>query len=93
MLIRQKAILALLSRANRPLSPTVFVKLVFLLRQETVLKDESTFYDFIPYKYGPFSFALYRELANLRQDGYVIPDVEHIALCEKTTDLVPFLKS
>jgi len=87
VLIRQKAILALLSRAKRPLSPTVFVKLVFLLRQETVLKDESTFYDFIPYKYGPFSFTLYRELANLRQDGYVIPDEEHIALCERTVGL------
>ncbi len=87
MLIRQKTVLALLSRANRPLSPTVFVKLAFLLRQETGLKNEPTFYDFVPYKYGPFSFALYRELTNLRRDGYVTPDGERVAICERTVDL------
>ncbi|MCK4545993.1 MAG: hypothetical protein KAW17_01005 [Candidatus Eisenbacteria sp.] len=87
MLIRQKTVLALLSRANKPLSPTVFVKLAFLLRQETGLKNEPTFYDFVPYKYGPFSFALYRELTNLRRDGYVTPDEEHIALCERSVSL------
>ena len=37
--------MALLEQADRPLSSTVFVKLAFLLRQETVLKDEHTFYD------------------------------------------------
>ena len=87
MLIRQKTVLALLSRANKPLSPTVFVKLAFLLRQETGLKNEPTFYDFVPYKYGPFSFALYRELTNLRRDGYVTPDEELVAICERTVGL------
>ncbi|RLB95400.1 MAG: hypothetical protein DRH50_04310 [Deltaproteobacteria bacterium] len=87
MLIRQKTVLALLSRANKPLSPTVFVKLAFLLRQETGLKNEPTFYDFVPYKYGPFSFALYRELTNLRRDGYVTPDEERVAICEGTVGL------
>jgi len=87
VLIRQKTVLALLSRTNKPLSPTVFVKLAFLLRQETGLKNEPTFYDFVPYKYGPFSFALYRELTNLRRDGYVTPDEEHVAICERTVGL------
>jgi len=87
VLIRQKIVLALLSRANKPLSPTVFVKLVFLLRQETGLKNEPTFYDFVPYKYGPFSFALYRELTKLRRDGYVTPDEELIAICDRTGGL------
>lgn len=87
MLIRQKTVLALLSRANRPLNPTVFVKLAFLLRQETGMKNEPTFYDFVPYKYGPFSFALYRELTNLRRDGYVTPDEKRVAICERTVGL------
>jgi uncharacterized protein (DUF488 family) len=86
VLTRQKTVLALLSQMNRPLSRTFFVKLVFLLRQEPGLKNETTFYDFVPYKYGPFSFALYRELANLRRDGYVTPDEERLALCERTMD-------
>lgn len=87
MLIRQKIVLALLSQSNKLLSPTVFVKLMFLLRQETGLRDEQTFYDFVPYKYGPFSFVLYRELTNLRRDGYVIPDEEGVALYEQAMGL------
>jgi len=106
MLTRQKTILALLSRlslcnsqvgTDKPLSPTVFVKLVFLLRHETELENDNTFYDFVPYKFGPFSFSLYRELANLRREGFVTSDEEHITLCEDTiyqtqkkTDEIPF---
>jgi len=88
VLIRQKIILALLSQANKPLSPMEFVKLVFLLRQETELKNDRTFYDFVPYKYGPFSFDLYRELSVLRQGGYVTSDEERIALCQQNLHLV-----
>jgi len=83
VLTRQKTILALLSQAGRPFSPTVFVKLIFLLRHETMLNKDTTFYDFVPYKYGPFSFALYRELATLRRNGYVTPDEEGVALSEQ----------
>jgi uncharacterized protein (DUF488 family) len=88
VLTRQKTVLALLSRANMTLKPTAFVKLMFLLRHETELQNDSTFYDFVPYKFGPFSFALYRELTNLRRDSYVTHDEEHVALCGYTTDLV-----
>lgn len=84
MLIRQKVVLTLLSQAKKPLSPIVFVKLAFLLRQETDVGEGCAFYDFVPYKYGPFSFALYRELSKLRRDGYVTPNEEQIALSERT---------
>lgn len=87
MLTRHKAVLSLLARAGRPLSPMVFVKLMFLLRHETVLRTDRTFYDFVPYKFGPFSFALYWELGSLRQNGYVAPEEERIALCGSTVDL------
>jgi uncharacterized protein (DUF488 family) len=69
------------------LSPTVFVKLMFLLRQETELRKERSFYDFVPYNFGPFSFTLYWELGSLRQNGYVTPEEEGIALCGRTRDL------
>lgn len=87
MLVRQKTILALLAQFNKPLSRTVFVKLIFLLRHETALERERTFYDFVPYKYGPFSFTLYRELLNLRQDGYINQDEESVALRKRTVQL------
>ena len=51
VLTRQKILLALLGNVRGSLSPTVFVKMVFLLRQETALRSDPTFYDFVPYKY------------------------------------------
>ena len=83
MLIRHRTILALLTRMPMPLTRTIFVKLVFLLRHETTLKNVASFYDFVPYKYGPFSFTLYRDLELLRQDGYITTG-DNIALCENT---------
>lgn len=87
VLTRQKTVLSLLTQADRPLSPTVFVKLVFLLRHETSLQKDRSFYDFVPYNFGPFSFTLYWELGSLRQNGYVTPEEERIALCGRTRDL------
>lgn len=69
------------------MSPTVFVKLVFLLRQETGLERDPSFYDFVPYNFGPFSFTLYWDLGSLRQNGYVTTEEECIALCGRTLDL------
>jgi len=45
------------------------MKWLFLLRQESLLRDDQTFYDFIPYRYGPFSFEAYRELGILARSG------------------------
>ncbi|GLI45252.1 hypothetical protein MBOURGENBZM_00440 [Methanoculleus bourgensis] len=41
------------------------VKLMFLISQERDL------YNFIPYKYGPFSFQLYRDLSHLEKSGNI----------------------
>ena len=87
MLGRQKIALSLLARAGKPLSPTVFVKLMFLLRHETEMEKDRTFYDFVPYRFGPFSFALYWELGSLRQDGYVTSEEDRIALRHRTRRL------
>lgn len=87
VLIRQKTVLSLLKRAGKPLPPMVFVKLIFLLRRETGLKKEPSFYDFVPYNYGPFSFMLYWDLGSLRQNGYVTPEKDRVALCEHTLEL------
>lgn len=87
-MIRQKAILDLLVEAGRPLSSTVFVKLIFLLRHETELEKDRTFYDFVPYKFGPFSFALYWDLRGLKQNGYVTPGEERVEICRQMLDKV-----
>jgi uncharacterized protein (DUF488 family) len=58
----------------------VFVKLAFLMRHETTVADRHAFFDFVPYRFGPFSFNLYRELGLLRRDGYVSPRTDRIEL-------------
>jgi uncharacterized protein (DUF488 family) len=80
LLTRQRILLTLLQNVGRPLSPVAFVGMVFLLRHETTLRHDTTFYDFVPHKFGPFSFNLYRELALLRQKGLVAHDENRIAL-------------
>lgn len=84
VLKRQRVILALLRRLDAPVNSTIFVKLIFLLRKESNIACKHAFYDFVPYRYGPFSFSLYRELASLHRDGYVISSGASIQLDEVT---------
>jgi uncharacterized protein (DUF488 family) len=86
MLRRQKILLAVLHESNRVLSPIELVKLAFLLRHESELETDHTFYDFVPYKFGPFSFALYRELESLQGNGYLEMSDSSISLSESTSD-------
>lgn len=69
MRTRQKVIVSLLLRAATEPTRTQLMKWLFLLRQESPLRDDPTFYDFLPYRYGPFSFEAYRELDALAQIG------------------------
>ena len=80
MLRRQRIILSLLDRAGSPLQRTLLVKLAFLLRVETLVAEECAFYDFVPHKYGPFSFVLYHELGRMEREGYVSVHPHHVAI-------------
>ena len=77
MLNRQKTILQLLKKASRPISGTELTKWSFLLRHEFDSHGGNAFYDFVPYKLGPFSFALYQELDKLHTQNYVNRSGEH----------------
>ena len=69
MLIRQKVILSLIDRMDGQISRLPLVKLAFLLSREIKIK---TFYKFVPYHHGPFSFTLYHELEMLKRNGYLL---------------------
>jgi uncharacterized protein (DUF488 family) len=60
----ERALLFLVSKFGI-ISRMKLVKLMFLASQEWNL------YDFVPYRYGPFSFQLYRDLSHLEREGYV----------------------
>lgn len=88
MLKRQKIMLALLDCADHSLSHTAFVKLSFLLREETEIGKDSTYYGFVPYRFGPFSFALYRELDALACQSYIEKDEHSIRVHPSMADAV-----
>lgn len=71
MLTRQKILLTMLKRAARPVQRLELTKWCFLLRHESSCQGGSAFYDFVPYRYGPFSFGLYQEADKLVIQGYV----------------------
>ncbi len=74
LLTREKAVLSTLQETTQHLSSLVLTKLLFLLRQETgVAKRVAGFYDFVPYRFGPYSFALHNDLAALKRNGYIEP--------------------
>ena len=87
MLTRERIALRVLEEAGEPLPRTVFVKLLFLLRMETNLKQLSSFYDFVPYKFGPYSFALYRDLDRLESYGYVVEGDDQFSLNMKVSQV------
>lgn len=71
MLNRQKALLQLVHLAGGEVDRLVLTKWAFLIRQETESRGGESFYDFVPYQYGPFSFVLYQEMEKLVSFGYV----------------------
>jgi hypothetical protein len=71
MLNRQKCLLLMAERAGRPVTHLELTKWAFLLAQESLSGGGPAFYDFLPYKYGPFSFTLFHEADHLVRNGYL----------------------
>lgn len=80
MLNRQKTLIQLLKVAGRPVSRFELTKWSFLLRHEFPSAGGPSFYDFVPYQYGPFSFSLYQELDKLEVMSYVRQKDENVCI-------------
>jgi uncharacterized protein (DUF488 family) len=73
MFTRQKILLRLVDRIGGQTTRLHLVKLAFLLSSKIPTKVR--FYQFVPYKYGPFSFNLYHELDLLINLGLLSCDI------------------
>jgi len=73
MLTRQKILLDLARLSGGEISRLRLVKLAFFVRMEGQAKGLESFYDFLPYQHGPFSFGLYHELGKLESEGLISP--------------------
>jgi uncharacterized protein (DUF488 family) len=74
MLNRQKLLLHMIDKAERPVTHLELTKWSFLVAHETASHGGVAFYQFLPYHLGPFSFCLYREIGALVHDGYLIDE-------------------
>jgi uncharacterized protein (DUF488 family) len=83
----ERVIFTMLASRHRPYTKTRFVKMMFLLRKEGGLENAYALYDFLPYKYGPFSFTLYRDMARLSSNGWIAGDRLQLSETRKTEAL------
>ena len=74
MLNRERVLLELLYLAGRPLLRVELLKWAFVLRVELRSGGGSAFYEFLPYKRGPYSFTLRREIEALVREGFAKSD-------------------
>lgn len=77
MIQRQKILLHFLHRAGGKASRLQLVKWLFLLAQESRAATSAAHYQFVPYKFGPFSFTLYQELEALIRDAELTAPTEN----------------
>lgn len=78
MYYRRKILLALLKEFGGELANTDFQKLLFLFTEQQKKKK----YDFVPYKFGCFSFQSYADKQTLTKYGYLEP-FDHWILKDK----------
>lgn len=84
MLHRQKALLSILQQVGFTASTLQMMKWAFLLSHETSSRGGKTFYQFIPYRYGPYSFTLNQETDSLIRNGFLEKEKNN---CWSLTDL------
>lgn len=71
MLVRQKVIIHLIDKMGGESSFIRLTKTAFLYKRLVKSNKNDTFYDFVPYKYGPYSFNLHNELKKLIKNRYL----------------------
>jgi uncharacterized protein (DUF488 family) len=82
MLNRQKVLLSLIRMAGRSIGAIEIFKYAFLLSRNNELAGDFSFYEFVPYLYGPYSFSMARELQTLENYGYISSNDRRISLVE-----------
>ncbi len=72
LLTRQKILLYYLWLSGGTLSHLRLLKSCFLSKNESLNIQKTSFYDFLPYHYGPFSFQLYHDVNLMINSGEVL---------------------
>ncbi len=84
MFYRRKVILAFLELFEGSLEKIRLQKILFLFSQS---QGKESVYDFVPYKFGCFSFSASADLVTMVSKGLLTENESHFFLAEKTTYL------
>lgn len=71
---RQRFLLAFIRQLKGGVTSTDLQKLIFLY----TMKEKSEFYEFVPYKFGSYSFQLAEDIEILRRDRYLMSEPSRI---------------
>jgi len=79
---KQRALLKVIEKLAEKGTSSKFmlVKTLFLLANEENMGRLIKFYNFFPYKYGPFSNVCYTDLSILGREGYLLENEAHLVL-------------
>jgi uncharacterized protein (DUF488 family) len=90
---RQRALLAVVAElSGRGRSSKLMIeKNLFLLKKEENLDEDMKFYNFFPYKYGPFSNMSYFDLNGLRLKGYLVKDEKNPSITAEAKGIIASL--
>jgi len=66
----------------------MLVKTLFLLGIEENMGRHIKFYNFFPYKFGPFSNVCYNDLSILEREGYLVDNEKQLALTVKGEETI-----
>lgn len=79
---KQRALLKVIEKLAEKGTSSKFmlVKTLFLLANEENMGRLIKFYNFFPYKFGPFSNVCYTDLSILEREGYLLENEKHLAL-------------
>lgn len=83
---RQRFLLSFISQLSDGVTATDLQKLVFL---HTMVGD-SDYYEFVPYKFGAYSFRLKEDLDTLLRDGFIVTDGTRIKVSGDSPKLASF---
>jgi len=87
---KQRALLNVVERLAEKGNSSRFmlVKTLFLLAIEENMGRLIKFYNFFPYKFGPFSNVCYTDLSILEKEGYLSENENHLAITFKGKDAI-----
>src|SRR5574341_1774329 len=69
-------------------SKFMLVKTLFLLAIEENMGRLIKFYNFFPYRFGPFSNVCYTDLSILEREGYLVENENHLVLTVKGEEAI-----